>query len=93
MGNEEYHQLEREINSLIEAKHQHLILDCSALTFITSVNLDRIFKSSQQLRERGGQIRIVGLSLMAQRMAQRIGFKGNAELLPDLNLAIKSIAQ
>jgi anti-anti-sigma factor len=92
MGNNDCHRVEEELRHLLEQKHRRAVLDCGQLAFITSPSLARLFVCAQEFRRHGGQIRLAGLSSVASRMAQLVGFNKKTELQLDVATALKSFS-
>jgi len=57
LGDDEFLRLEKELEYLWQRHHWHLILDCTALTFMASVNLARLSLAAQFLRKHQGKFR------------------------------------
>jgi anti-anti-sigma factor len=91
LGDDEFPRLEKELEHLWQQQHWHLILDCTALSFIASVNLARLSLAAQFLRKHQGKFRLVGLPTPHRTLAQALGFDPHVELQPNLSAALKSI--
>jgi anti-anti-sigma factor len=91
MGNDEFHRLDNELERVQQERCRGVILDCSALTFITSLSLARLLLVTQLFRRHGCEFRLAGLSSSASKTAQAIGFDSKLELQPNVTTAIKSM--
>lgn len=91
LGDDEFPRLEKELDHLWQQQHWHLILDCTGLMFIASVNVVRLFLATQFLRKHQGKFRLVGLPAAHRKLAQAVGFDSRVELQPNVGAALKSI--
>ena len=91
LGDDEFLRLEKELEHLWQQRHWHLILDCTALTFIATVNLARLSLAAQFLRKHQGKFRLVGLPAAHRKLAHAVGFDPQLELQPNVGAALKSI--
>ena len=91
LGDDEFLRLEKQLEHLWQQHHWHLVLDCTALTFIAAVNFVRLSLAAQFLRKHQGQFRLVGLAAAHRELAHAVGFDPQLELQPNVGAALKSI--
>jgi anti-anti-sigma factor len=61
-------ELERTLNDLLAQGHSRLVLDASQMGFISSAGLRAIMFAHREVCQRGGQVRICGLSAQTRRI-------------------------
>jgi anti-anti-sigma factor len=88
LGNDECHRLEKELGHLLKNQNQHVVLNCSALTFATVVSLARLFVLAGFFHRRNGNFRLAGLSDRFARIAHNVGFDQQMDIYPDVTAAL-----
>lgn len=91
LGDEEFLGLERELETLWHLSPRRVVLDCSRLTSIASINLVRLFFVAQNFLNHRGDFRLAGLSLSSRKLACAVGLDPALELQPDVETALKSL--
>ena len=61
-------QLEGTLNDLLAQGHSRLVLDASQMGFISSAGLRAIMFAYREVCQRGGQVRVCGLSAQTRRI-------------------------
>jgi anti-anti-sigma regulatory factor len=67
MGNENCTKFEAELEQLCHHGHRLVIIDFTALTFVTGASLARPASQTRWFQSKGGEIRLCGLSTSATR--------------------------
>ncbi len=67
-----------------EPPGQVLVVDLSDTEFVDSVGLSTLIGSTKELRGRGGEVRLVGLSRPAMRMLEVTGLVSMFRVYPDV---------
>ena len=83
--------MERELEALWHLSPRRLILACSGLASLASVNLVRLFLVAQAYRKHPGGLRLAGLPSGSRTVARAVGFDPELELQPDVETALKSL--
>jgi anti-anti-sigma factor len=58
--------LETLINQLLTQQKTHIILDCKAVSFLDSKALELLLQKHEELKNRGGALKIIGLNAVCQ---------------------------
>lgn len=59
-----------QIGALIDAGVRKIIVDCSALNFISSLGMSALLRIHKRMKDRGGEVKIAGVdTLVAQALA------------------------
>lgn len=58
--------LETLLNELLTQQKTHIILDCKAVSFLDSKALELLLQTHEELKNRGGALRIIGLNAVCQ---------------------------
>jgi anti-sigma B factor antagonist len=82
-------EFEKAIQDEIDADHLQLIVDCSKLTYISSAGLGVFMGFIEELRERGGDIKICGLSPKVDQVFEILGFHALYDIVPDVPAAVQ----
>lgn len=67
-------ELDRALNDLLAQGRSRLVLDASRMGYISSAGLRAIVFAHREACQRGGQVRICGLSAQARRIFEMAGF-------------------
>ncbi len=81
-------QFENAIQAEIEAGRHHLIVNCEKLTYISSAGLGVFMSFIEEVRERGGDIKICGLAPKVKHTFEILGFQDLFEMLEDQPAAV-----
>jgi anti-sigma B factor antagonist len=85
-------QFENTIQSEIDAGHDRIIVNCEKLNYISSAGLGVFMSFIEEVRERGGDIKICGLVPKVRHTFEILGFQDIFEMLDDQPAAIKRFA-
>jgi anti-sigma B factor antagonist len=83
-------QFENAIQTEIEAGRHFIIVDCEKLNYISSAGLGVFMSFIEEVRERGGDIKICGLVPKVKHTFEILGFQDLFEMLDDRPSAVKS---
>jgi anti-sigma B factor antagonist len=81
-------QFENAIQSEIEAGRHHIIVNCEKLNYISSAGLGVFMSFIEEVRERGGDIKICGLAPKVKHTFEILGFQDLFEMLDDQPAAV-----
>jgi anti-sigma B factor antagonist len=81
-------QFENAIQSEIEAGRHFIIVDCEKLNYISSAGLGVFMSFIEEVRERGGDIKICGLVPKVKHTFEILGFQDLFEMLDDQPSAV-----
>lgn len=80
-------QFESAVQSEIDAGHIRLIVDCEKLSYISSAGLGVFMSFVEEVRDRGGDIKICGLVPKVKHTFEILGFQDIFEMLEDQSAA------
>jgi anti-sigma B factor antagonist len=80
-------EFEKAIQSEIDNGHLQLIVDCAKLTYISSAGLGVFMGFIEELRERGGDIKICGLTPKVEQVFEILGFNALYDIVKDVPAA------
>ena len=83
-------EFENTIQSEIKAGRHHIIVDCAKLSYISSAGLGVFMSFVEEVRERGGDIKICGLVPKVKHTFEILGFQDIFEMLDDQQAAKRS---
>ena len=83
---------ETAIQSEVDQNHLQLIVDGSKLTYISSAGLGVFMGFIEELRERGGDIKICGLTPKIEQVFDILGFHALYDIVPDVPAAVQRFA-
>jgi anti-sigma B factor antagonist len=86
-------QFERAVQSEIDAGRIRIVVDCTQLNYISSAGLGVFMSFIEEVRERGGDIKISGLVPKVKHTFEILGFQDIFEMLDDLPTAAQRFAQ
>jgi anti-sigma B factor antagonist len=86
----EVEEFEMTINEMIVGGKYNYILDFMGLKFISSAGLGSILSRAQQVREKGGDIRIGGCSEVVREVLHALGFGHLFKIFVDVEMALQS---
>lgn len=82
-------EFEQAIQSEIDGGHLQLVVDCGKLTYISSAGLGVFMGFIEELRERGGDIKICGLTPKVEQVFEILGFHSLYDIVPDVPAAVQ----
>ena len=85
-------EFEKAIQDEVDAGHLQLIVDCAGLTYISSAGLGVFMGFIEELRERGGDIKICGLTPKVEQVFEILGFHSLYDIVPDVPAAVQQFA-
>jgi anti-anti-sigma factor len=80
------------LNRLLATAATHIILNCSDVTYISSVELRELLNWAQLARARGGDVKCVGLSPIIEQVIDLVANGDPIECFPSLNEALQAFA-
>lgn len=83
-------RLQEHLNGLIGQGHYHYLLDFSELDYISSAGLGVLIGMLREVREKGGDLKIVHMSEKIQRIFNLLGFSKLLRVYPDEETALGS---
>jgi anti-sigma B factor antagonist len=86
-------EFERAIQQELDQDRVRLIVDCSRLTYISSAGLGVFMGFIEEIRERGGDIKICGLIPKVQQVFEILGFQSLYDIVADVPAAVKCFAE
>lgn len=86
-------QFEETLQAEIEAGRTRIVVDCSKLTYISSAGLGVFMSFIEEIRERGGDIKICGLVPKVRHTFEILGFHDIFDLLDDVPSAASKFAE
>lgn len=86
-------EFESAIQSDIDAGHLQFVVDCAKLTYISSAGLGVFMGFIEELRERGGDIKICGLTPKVEQVFEILGFHALYDIVPDVPAAVQRFAE
>jgi anti-sigma B factor antagonist len=81
-------QFENAIQSEIDAGRHFIIVNCEKLNYISSAGLGVFMSFIEEVRERGGDIKICGLTPKVKHTFEILGFQDLFEMLDDQSAAV-----
>jgi len=85
-------QFENAIQDSVDANRIKIIVNCEKLSYISSAGLGVFMSFVEEIRERGGDIKICGLVPKVKHTFEILGFQDIFEMLDDQTAARKSFA-
>jgi anti-sigma B factor antagonist len=85
-------QFENAVQSEIDNQRLRIVVDCAKLSYISSAGLGVFMSFIEELRERGGDIKISGLTPKVKHTFDILGFQDIFEMPDDLSTAIAQFA-
>jgi len=83
-------RLQEHLNGLIGQGHYHYLLDFSELDYISSAGLGVLIGMLREVREKGGDLKIMHMSEKIQRIFNLLGFSKLLKVYPDEETALAS---
>lgn len=92
MGNADCAKLLSKLDDVFGQGCRQVILDFTALTFVTTTSLARLANQVDRLQEEGGDIRCCGLSALVTRLLAFGRLEGLLTVAPDLAAAVELVS-
>ena len=86
-------QFERAIQQALEAGQSRFIIDCGKLNYISSAGLGVFMSFIEEVREKGGDIKICGLVPKVRHTFEILGFQDIFDLLDDVPAAVRRFSE
>jgi anti-sigma B factor antagonist len=86
-------EFEQAIQSETDAGHFRIIVNCEKLTYISSAGLGVFMSFIEEIRERGGDIKICGLIPKVRQVFEILGFPAIYDILDDVPAAARRFAE
>lgn len=86
-------QFEAALQEKVDAGQVRLIVDCSKLTYISSAGLGVFMGFIEEIRERGGDIKICGLIPKVAQVFDILGFSALYDIEPDVPATVRRFAE
>ena len=86
-------EFEQAIQAEIDAGHLRIIVNCEKLTYISSAGLGVFMSFVEEIRERGGDIKICGLIPKVKQVFEILGFQAIYDILDDVPAAVRRFAE
>ena len=84
---------ESAVQTELNAGRTKIIVDCAKLNYISSAGLGVFMSFIEEIRELGGDIKIIGLVPKVRHTFEILGFQDIFEMLDDLDTAAQRFAQ
>ena len=84
---------ESAVQAELDAGRSKIIVDCAKLNYISSAGLGVFMSFIEEIRELGGDIKIIGLVPKVRHTFEILGFQDIFEMLDDLDTAAQRFAQ
>jgi anti-sigma B factor antagonist len=86
-------QFESAIQQALEAGQTRFIIDCGKLNYISSAGLGVFMSFIEEVREKGGDIKICGLVPKVRHTFEILGFHDIFDLLDDVPAAVRRFSE
>lgn len=86
-------QFETALQQELDAGHVQLIVDCAKLTYISSAGLGVFMGFIEEIRERGGDIKICSLIPKVVQVFDILGFPALYDIVADVPAAVRCFAE
>jgi anti-sigma B factor antagonist len=81
-------RFEKSMQEEVDAGRFRMIVDCARLTYISSAGLGVFMSFVEDVREKGGDIKICGLTDVVYQVFDILGFPALFDVVPDRQAAI-----
>lgn len=85
-------RLDTTLSKLREHNHNRVVLDCTALDYISSAALGALIGFARRAREGHGDLKLVGLSKKIYTIVELLGFHKILEIYPTVEEAVRKFA-
>jgi anti-sigma B factor antagonist len=82
-------QFENAIQKAVDTGSVRIVVDCEKLNYISSAGLGVFMSFIEEVRDRGGDIKICGLTPKVKHTFEILGFQDIFEMLDDQQTALK----
>ena len=86
-------QFENAISAETEAGHLRLIADCRKLSYISSAGLGVFMSFIEEIREKGGDIKLSGIEPKVYQVFEVLGFHELFDIVDSVDAAVALFAQ
>jgi anti-sigma B factor antagonist len=86
-------EFEQAIQAEIDAGHFRIVVNCEKLTYISSAGLGVFMSFIEEIRERGGDIKICGLIPKVRQVFEILGFPALYDILDDVPAAVRQFGE
>ncbi len=86
-------EFEKAIQSELDAGNYRIIVGCEKLTYISSAGLGVFMGFIEEIREKGGDIKICGLTPKVRQVFEILGFPALYDILDDVPAAVQRFAE
>jgi len=86
-------QFEQAVQSEVDAGRYRIIVSCEKLTYISSAGLGVFMSFIEEIREKGGDIKICGLIPKVKQVFEILGFPAIYDILDDFPAAVRRFAE
>ena len=91
-GVEQADELDRQLRACLLIKRALIVLECSGLTFLSSVSLGVLLRFRKEIIDAGGKLALAALKPIVHESLRRAGLHQIFALYDDVESAIKSAA-
>ena len=81
-------QFENAISTEAEAGHLHLVADCRRLSYISSAGLGVFMSFIEEIREKGGDIKLSGIEPKVYQVFEVLGFHELFDIVDSIEAAV-----
>jgi len=82
-------EFEKAIQAEFEAGRGQIVVECSKLSYISSAGLGVFMSFIEEIRSKGGDIKICGLAPKVFQVFDILGFSALFDIVPDLPAAVQ----
>lgn len=86
-------QFEDAIQQELEAGNTRIVVDCSGLTYISSAGLGVFMSFIEEIRERGGDIKLACITPKVYQVFEVLGFPALFDIVDTVDAAIAKFSQ
>jgi anti-sigma B factor antagonist len=84
--------LENAIQHEVDEGRARIVVECSRLTYISSAGLGVFMGFIEDIRSRGGDLKLCGLSTKVRQIFEIVGFHTIYDMVPDVPSAVRRFA-
>lgn len=81
-------EFEKAIEQAVQAGHVRLVVDCARLTYISSAGLGVFMSFLEEVRERGGDLKVAALDANVYQVFEVLGFPALLDIEPTVEDAV-----
>jgi anti-sigma B factor antagonist len=86
-------EFEKAIQTELDAGNHRIIVSCDKLTYISSAGLGVFMGFIEEIREKGGDIKICGLTPKVRQVFDILGFPALYDIVDDVPAAVQRFAE